>query len=105
METNEISKNEENFGITTQRLPRDYPETTQRLSGVHPKNIQSIIMTKRDEIIRVIKENPKITQAEMADLLGLTIDGVKYHIKKLKSEGILERIGSDYGGYWNIKDV
>ena len=62
-------------------------------------------MTKRDEIISVIMENPKITQAEMADLLGLTIDGVKYHIKKLKSDGVLERIGSDYGGYWRIKDV
>ena len=38
VETNEISKNEENFGITTQRLPRDYPETIRSTPEKHPEH-------------------------------------------------------------------
>ena len=73
---------------TTQTLPKDYPKATP---------------SKRDEILRLIAENPRITQAEMATELGLTPDGVKYHITKLKSDGVIMHIGGRNTGEWKIK--
>ena len=37
-----------------------------------------------------------------AEELSITVDGVKYHIKKLRGKGVLSWIGSSKGGYWKI---
>lgn len=34
---------------------------------------------------------------------NITSDGVKYNLKKLVLHQIIERIGPDNGGYWEIK--
>ena len=54
------------------------------------------------KIINLIQENPNITRDELAEILGITPDGVKYHFYKLKKKGILIRIGGKKGGYWRI---
>ena len=59
----------------------------------------------QEKIINLIRENPKITQIEMAQKLNLTRDGVSYNIKNLKENGIIERIGSTKNGEWKIKLV
>jgi ATP-dependent DNA helicase RecG len=33
---------------------------------------------------------------------GLTRRGVEWNLRKLKEDGIIRRIGSDRGGYWEI---
>lgn len=50
----------------------------------------------------MIMDNPRITQAAIADELGLTIRAVKKSIKELIGEGIVERIGAARGGIWKI---
>jgi len=37
----------------------------------------------------------------------ITFDGVYWNIKQLKSKGLIERVGPDKGGYWQLinKDV
>lgn len=55
------------------------------------------------KILKYIKENPKITRNELASKLNISSDGVKYNIKKLIDKNVIERIGPDNGGYWNIK--
>ena len=54
-------------------------------------------------IMELIKDNPKITRNELAEKLNITSDGVKYNLKKLIDNDLIERIGADNGGYWNIK--
>ncbi len=36
------------------------------------------------KIISLIKANPKITRKELAEKIGITHDGVKYNLEKLK---------------------
>ena len=55
-----------------------------------------------EKIVRLIKENPYITNKELATLCEITEDGVFYHIKKMKTAGILHRIGPDKGGHWEV---
>ncbi len=56
-----------------------------------------------DKIIRLISENKYITIKELAENIGISDRAVEKQIKKLKKQEILERVGSDRGGYWQIK--
>ena len=60
--------------------------------------------TTQEKLIALIKENPSITQGELAVKLGVTRDGVSYNIKKLKEQGKLERVGSTKNGTWLVKE-
>ncbi len=51
-------------------------------------------------IIELIEENPEITRREMAALSGLTLDGVKYHLHKLKTAGKIRHTGPARSGRW-----
>lgn len=55
------------------------------------------------KIIKLIKENQNITRNELANKLNITEDGIKYNLKKLVNNNIIERIGPNNGGYWKIK--
>lgn len=50
-----------------------------------------------------LRENPNIARSEMAQLLGKSQNTIKYHPAALKSENLVERIGSDREGYWRVK--
>lgn len=56
----------------------------------------------RDKIIEQIHNNPKITRNELASILGITSDGVKYHLQKMTTEGVVVRHGSARSGYWEV---
>lgn len=74
------------------------------LEKITQKTTQKIKLNNNQlKIIKLIKEDPKITRNELADILNITSDGVKYNLKKLVDNEIIERIGPDNGGYWKIK--
>ena len=53
-------------------------------------------------ILNIIKRNNKVTLQDIANALGKTRDGIKYHITKLQKLGILKHIGKDNDGHWEI---
>lgn len=56
----------------------------------------------QQKIIEMILLNPKMTQAAMAEELGVTSRAVKKNIKELNEKGILGRVGSARSGYWEV---
>ncbi len=56
----------------------------------------------RDRIIEQLRNNPKITRNELGFILGITSDGVKYHLQKMTADAIIVRHGSARGGYWAV---
>jgi predicted HTH transcriptional regulator len=54
------------------------------------------------EVLELIKGNATITRSELSEKLGINSSAIQKHIQKLKTEGIIERIGSDKTGYWKI---
>lgn len=69
-------------------------KTTQKTEKTTQKTTQ--------KILDVLKADPTATRKELADLLGLTPDGIKWNIEKLKKAGKLRRIGPDKGGRWEV---
>ena len=57
---------------------------------------------KQEEIIKIIAENPHISAKEMAEKLNLTVDGVRYHLNKMRKAGLIRYEGSTKLGQWVI---
>jgi predicted HTH transcriptional regulator len=51
-------------------------------------------------ILEIIWENPAATISELAKEIGISTTAVENNFAKLKKKGLLERIGSNKGGYW-----
>ncbi len=67
------------------------------------KTAQKSSQKSSQKVLELIKDNPHITIKELAEQVEISDRAVKNHIKKLKDEGFLERIGSDKGGFWEVK--
>ena len=80
---------------TTQK-PR---ETTQKTTRIKSRTIQKSAASR---ILACLRVEPGLTRAALAERVGLTPDGVKYHLKNLKAAGALRRVGSDRAGHWEV---
>jgi len=56
----------------------------------------------REKIEEIIKVNGQVMVSQLAEILDITYKGVEYHIRQMKKEGTLIRIGSRKAGYWKI---
>ena len=57
----------------------------------------------KDSILSLIASDPFVTTNEMSKRLEINRSAISKHIKKLKDDHIIERIGPDKGGKWLIK--
>lgn len=69
---------------------------------INQENDLKMLNEVQNEIISLIKGNPDITQKEMAKILGISREKVKYHIAILKELDIITREGSTKKGTWKI---
>ena len=83
------------FTNTIQEIDNTTQKTTQGNEGTTQK-------TPQERLIELLKANPNLSRSDLATLLKLSEDGVKYQIKKLKDKGIIKREGPDKGGYWEV---
>ena len=56
----------------------------------------------RDRILAHLRARPQTTRAELAQVVGLSDDGVKYHLKKLRDDGVIRHVGPTKAGRWEI---
>ena len=70
--------------------------------GLVEKGVEYLTQKTTQKIIEAITKKSDITQKELAAVIGITEDGVKYHIVRLRKKGLLKRIGPDKGGHWEI---
>lgn len=66
------------------------------------KNNTYILSETQEKIIELITSDNYITQDEIVDYLNISIRTVKRNFKSLIDENIIERVGSDKTGYWNV---
>lgn len=59
----------------------------------------------KDLIIDIIKQDPRITAAEIAMQLNMSSRGVEKRIRKLREAGKIKRIGGRFGGSWEIVNL
>ena len=89
---------------TNRNMNKPNQDTNQDANQANGELSQDEISLKKEEIllVRLIADEPKITQMEMAGQLGWSLGRVKHYITKLKKNHVLERVGSSQKGYWNV---
>lgn len=68
-----------------------------------PGGVTEKVTEKEKEVIELLTIDPGYTYADLAKNLKVSRKTVSDRIKALKDKGIIERIGSDTKGYWEIK--
>lgn len=58
----------------------------------------------QETIIRLIRNNPNITIPQIMIETNLAAASIKKNLKILKNDKIIERVGSNNGGYWKINE-
>ena len=74
------------------------PETTPETTPVTTKEAIA------DKIIKIVIATPQITKSELANLCGMTVDGIRYHLSKMRKAGMIEWSGNSRNGKWIVKN-
>ncbi|HIH30814.1 TPA: winged helix-turn-helix transcriptional regulator, partial [Candidatus Micrarchaeota archaeon] len=77
-------------------------ESSTFFRAIFNKHSRPATQKTTQKILDSISKNPEITRKELAVLLGLTGDGVKFHLSNLRKKSLLRRVGPDKGGHWEI---
>ena len=59
-------------------------------------------MSLEDQIVNILQNNPKTTRNELAEILGIPPDNVKYRLNKLRNGGKIKHQGSTKAGEWVV---
>ncbi len=59
-------------------------------------------LKSRAKIIDLLSEDGSLTIAKIADIIGISSKAVEKHLANLKSAELIQRIGPDKGGHWQV---
>ena len=60
--------------------------------------------TTRERILDHLRATPTLTRRGLAELIGITPDGIKYHLAKLRKAGRIRHVGPTKKGRWEVMD-
>lgn len=95
------TRNVKKVSVNDKNVTRNVTVNSENIS-VNNKNITVKLMQTQKDILNLIKENPCITQNEIASKLNIARETVNRNMKKLQQEKIIQRLGADKNGSWKI---
>ena len=81
---------------TTQDVGDSTQDRQQPAPGQRP--------TTRERILDHLRATPTLTRRGLAELIGITPDGIKYHLAKLRKAGRIRHVGPTKKGRWEVMD-
>lgn len=79
------------------------PKTNNSTQSSTQKVVGSTQTSTQEQILNILREYPQTSRKELAKIIGITEDGIKKQLANLKKAGMIERIGADNGGHWEVK--
>ena len=73
-----------------------YDQTRENLRRTAQETVQ-------EKILALLRKHPNITQKSLADRIGISPSGVRYHIDNLRESGHIRHVGSTKKGHWEVK--
>ena len=84
---------EENTGST-----QETSKSTQETS----KSTQETSKSTQEMILDEIRKHPFTTREQLAKVIGITPDGIKKQLDKMKKVNRIKHVGPTKGGHWEI---
>ena len=75
--------------------------TTQRTTQTAT---QRTTQTTPQKILEIIRKNPNVSRTALSKEIGISSDGIKWHLQKLKEGNAIRHVGPKYGGHWEVVD-
>ena len=115
--TQQLAETTQERGETTQettRRPPEPPETTQKATQEDRETTQELAettqetagetesMSTRQRIVALLRSDPTLTRTALAVRVGVTPEGVKYHLDKLRKAGRIRHVGPTKKGHWEV---
>ena len=76
--------------------------TTQETAITTQEATQEDRAATQERILDLLRTEPAISRRVMAERIGITPDGVKYHLTKLRAAGVVRHVGATKGGRWEV---
>ncbi len=93
-------------GRASSETTQDARDTTQEPVDSHRDTTQEGNRTERrttrERLLAFLRSDPTLTRNGLADRLGITPDGVKYHLAKLRKAGRIRHVGPTKKGRWEV---
>ena len=67
-----------------------------------PCTTQTTTQRTAQKILAIVKATPSVSRAALSREIGLSSDGIKWHLQKLKECNAIRRVGPKYGGHWEV---
>ena len=92
------------FSYTKQKVSSSDNNVTEKDTEKDTEqDTEKVVISKNQKtILEKIAGNNYITAEELVETVGINLRNIKQNISKLKSKGLIERIGPDKGGYWKV---
>lgn len=88
---------------STPKTDNSTQTSTQKVVGSTQTSTQKTSGSTQEQILNILREYPQTSRKELAKIIGITEDGIKKQLANLKKAGMIERIGADNGGHWEVK--
>ncbi len=95
-----IAESDKSYSI---KASQDAPQIEDLHDKLHDK-LHDNFTPNTQKIIDLMKRSPQITGQQIAEELGLSIRTVRTEILNLRNNNVIERIGSNKTGYWQVKN-
>jgi len=80
----------------------DAQESTQENVGSTQESTQETYKSTQEMILDEIRKHPFTTREQLAKVVGITPDGIKKQLDKLKKGKVIMHVGPTKGGHWEI---
>ena len=81
--------------------------TIEEIISTEKKVTQKVtvkVTVNQQKILNLLKQNPFITQEELSKIIGIARKSIILNMKKLQEAGLINRIGADKNGYWQVEE-
>jgi ATP-dependent DNA helicase RecG len=95
---------EQSFIVTLPNLNYGKISMPNGIDGGIDNGIDDGIENSTDKILNAIQDNPKITQKQLSVEISLSVRTIARELKNLRDSGVIQRIGSDRSGYWEVAE-
>ena len=87
------------FTIEFSRIDRNKSPLSGQMNG----QINGHISSLEQDVLGCLRENPRMTNAELIEKTGKSQRTITRALSTLKGKGLIVRVGSNKTGYWQVK--
>ena len=88
--------------LTFRANPAQLAESLGKMSVEMSVEKEKLSVKTSERIVTILMENPNLTLAEVAGMIGKTLRTVERTVAKLTEEGRLHYVGSRKSGHWSV---